>query len=122
LISGYLICGMIDADLRRGTFSLANFAKRRGLRILPALFVMFLVTSGLAYVYCLPVELEQYARSLASAAIQVEWTRVFGRSRIHRGRGVRRRSAPAVRAASARRRRVVPLSGARRQGRGVSQL
>jgi peptidoglycan/LPS O-acetylase OafA/YrhL len=25
VISGYLICGMIDADLRRGTFSLANF-------------------------------------------------------------------------------------------------
>src|SRR5215471_10546919 len=61
VISGYLICGMIDADLRGGTFSLANFYKRRALRILPALSVMFLVTSGLAYFYCLPVELEQYA-------------------------------------------------------------
>jgi peptidoglycan/LPS O-acetylase OafA/YrhL len=68
VISGYLICGMIDGDLRNGTFSLGNFYKRRILRILPALFAMFLVTSVLAYVYCLPVELEEYSKSLASAA------------------------------------------------------
>jgi len=67
VISGYLICGMIAADIRNGTFSLANFYKRRILRILPALFVMFLVTSVFAAIYCLPVELVDYARSLASA-------------------------------------------------------
>ena len=67
VISGYLICGMIDGDIRNGSFSLSNFYKRRALRILPALFVMFLVTSVLAYFYCLPVELEDYAKSLASA-------------------------------------------------------
>ena len=67
VISGYLICGMIDADIRKGAFSLGNFYKRRILRILPALFVMFLATFMLAYAYCLPVELEDYARSLASA-------------------------------------------------------
>jgi peptidoglycan/LPS O-acetylase OafA/YrhL len=67
VISGYLICGMIDEDIRKGSFSLGNFYKRRILRILPALFVMFLVTSILAYLYCLPVELEDYAKSLASA-------------------------------------------------------
>lgn len=67
VISGYLICGMIDGDIRKGSFSLSNFYKRRILRILPALFVMFLVTSGLAYHYCLPVELEDYSKSLASA-------------------------------------------------------
>src|SRR5471032_1146088 len=66
VISGYLICGMIDSDIRIGSFSLENFYKRRILRILPALFVMFLVTSILAYVYLLPVELEDYSRSLAS--------------------------------------------------------
>ena len=42
VISGYLICGMIDADIRKGSFSLGNFYKRRILRILPALFAMFL--------------------------------------------------------------------------------
>ena len=67
VISGYLICGMIDSDLREGSFSLSNFYKRRMLRILPALLVMFLVTSALAYLYCLPVELEDYSKSLASA-------------------------------------------------------
>ena len=67
VISGYLICGMIDGRSANGAFSLRNFYKRRILRILPALFVMFLVTSMLAYVYCLPVELEEYSKSLASA-------------------------------------------------------
>lgn len=67
VISGYLICGMIDADIRNGSFSLGDFYKRRILRILPALFVMFLITSIFAYVYCLPVELLDYAKSLASA-------------------------------------------------------
>ncbi len=67
VISGYLICGMINADIRDRLFSLGDFYKRRVLRILPALFVMFLVTSVFAYIYFLPVELEDYARSLASA-------------------------------------------------------
>jgi peptidoglycan/LPS O-acetylase OafA/YrhL len=68
VISGYLICGMIDEDIRNETFSMGNFYKRRVMRILPALFAMFLVTSFLAYIYCLPVELKDYAYSLASAA------------------------------------------------------
>jgi peptidoglycan/LPS O-acetylase OafA/YrhL len=71
VISGYLICGMIAADLRDGSFSLVNFYKRRILRILPALFVMFLATSVLAAIYCLPVELVDYVRSLASAVASV---------------------------------------------------
>ncbi|MBI5264068.1 MAG: acyltransferase [Bradyrhizobium sp.] len=71
VISGYLICGMIDADIAKGCFSLGQFYKRRILRILPALFAMFAVTSVLAYAYLLPVELEDYARSLASAVFSV---------------------------------------------------
>ncbi|MCA1456305.1 acyltransferase [Bradyrhizobium sp. BRP22] len=67
VISGYLICGMTDADIRNGSFSLSNFYKRRILRILPALVVMLLATSVLAYFYFLPVELEDFARSLAAA-------------------------------------------------------
>lgn len=69
VISGYLICGMIDADITNGSFSLARFYKRRILRILPALFVMFLVTSVLSGTYLLPVELEDYSKSLASAVL-----------------------------------------------------
>jgi peptidoglycan/LPS O-acetylase OafA/YrhL len=67
VISGYLICGMIDEDISKQTFSIGNFYKRRVMRILPALFAMFLVTSFLAYIYFLPVELKDYAKSLASA-------------------------------------------------------
>jgi peptidoglycan/LPS O-acetylase OafA/YrhL len=67
VISGYLICGMIDADIRDGTFSLGDFYKRRILRILPSLLVMLLVTSVLAYLYFLPVELQDYSKSLAGA-------------------------------------------------------
>jgi peptidoglycan/LPS O-acetylase OafA/YrhL len=67
VISGYLICGMIDEDLRKGTFSIGDFYKRRAMRILPALFAMSLATSLLAYIYFLPVELKDYAESLASA-------------------------------------------------------
>jgi peptidoglycan/LPS O-acetylase OafA/YrhL len=67
VISGYLICGMIDADIQRGSFSIGNFYKRRALRILPALFAVFLATSFLACVYCLPVELKEYSASLSSA-------------------------------------------------------
>ncbi len=67
VISGYLICGMIDQDIRSGAFSLGNFYKRRILRILPALFAMFAVTGVLAYAYCLPVEFEDFSKSLASA-------------------------------------------------------
>ena len=67
VISGYLICGMIDGEIRSGSFSLGNFYKRRILRILPALFVMLLATCVLAYACCLPVELEDYSKSLASA-------------------------------------------------------
>ena len=71
VISGYLICGMIDQDIRGGTFSLGNFYKRRILRILPALFAMFAVSGVLAYVYCLPVEFEDFSRSLASAVASI---------------------------------------------------
>ena len=71
VISGYLICGMIDADIRKGSFSIGNFYKRRILRILPALFVMFLVTSVFAYRYCLPVELEAtYQRTCIEQRVQ----------------------------------------------------
>src|SRR5436305_13531482 len=67
VISGYLICGMIDAEIRDGSFSLANFYQRRILRILPALFAMLLATGVLAYVYYLPAELIAFSRCLASA-------------------------------------------------------
>jgi len=37
VISGYLIAGMISADIEKGTFSIVNFYIRRIRRLLPAL-------------------------------------------------------------------------------------
>ena len=71
VISGYLICGMLDAQLRAGTLSLGTFYKRRVMRIVPALAVMMLVVSAVAYRDFLPVELRDYAFSLAAAAASV---------------------------------------------------
>jgi len=39
VLSGYLITGLIEARLSRGTFSFAEFYERRCRRILPALFI-----------------------------------------------------------------------------------
>lgn len=43
VISGYLICGGILRDLRRGTFSFGEFYHRRVRRILPAYFTLIVV-------------------------------------------------------------------------------
>ncbi len=64
VISGYLIGGVILSELRAGKFSIVNFYERRIRRIFPALFIMLLVTSVLAYHYLLPLEAISFARSL----------------------------------------------------------
>ncbi|MET0446668.1 MAG: acyltransferase family protein [Pseudorhodoplanes sp.] len=71
VISGFLICGMVDKDIRKNRFSLVDFYKRRALRILPALVVVLIATSLLAFRYNLPVELKEYAASLASAVASI---------------------------------------------------
>ena len=67
VISGFLICRLINDEINNGSFSVAAFYKRRIMRLFPALFTMFLVTSILAYLYLLPVELKEYSDSLISA-------------------------------------------------------
>jgi peptidoglycan/LPS O-acetylase OafA/YrhL len=68
VISGYLICGLIQSDLDRGRFSIADFYERRILRILPALIAMLCVVSALAFAFFLPEELKAYLKSLLGAA------------------------------------------------------
>ena len=51
VISGYLITSIIHGDLERGRFSLRRFLERRARRILPALFLVVLVTSGFAWAW-----------------------------------------------------------------------
>src|SRR5580704_17097319 len=67
VISGYLISSVIFAEIAASRFSLFSFYERRVRRIVPALVVMLFATSLLAYRYLLPVELEDYAKSLVAA-------------------------------------------------------
>ena len=69
VISGYLIVGLIDADLKAGRFSFAEFYARRIRRLYPALFVVLVATSLWAVWRMLWVDLEDYARSLVAAVV-----------------------------------------------------
>jgi peptidoglycan/LPS O-acetylase OafA/YrhL len=67
VISGYLISSVILSEIATSQFSLFSFYERRIRRIVPALVVMLLATSALAYRYLLPVEMEDFAKSLVAA-------------------------------------------------------
>ena len=67
-ISGFLIGSIVLRETAEGTFSFAGFYERRIRRIFPALFAMMLVSLLVAYLYLLPVELKEYAISLAASA------------------------------------------------------
>jgi peptidoglycan/LPS O-acetylase OafA/YrhL len=67
VISGYLISSVILSEIASSQFSLFSFYERRIRRIVPALVVMLLATSFLAYRYLLPVEMEDFAKSLVAS-------------------------------------------------------
>lgn len=64
VISGYLITSIIFAEIRDGKFSIANFYKRRIIRLAPAYFLVLGVTSIASLVFMLPAELLNYAASV----------------------------------------------------------
>ena len=69
VISGYLITTILIAEREAGTYSLWGFYERRARRILPALFVVLLATVPFAWAWIPPYPFEDYARSLAFAAL-----------------------------------------------------
>lgn len=69
VISGYLITGLMMQELDAGTFSLRRFYIRRARRILPALFTVSLVTIPLAYLWLLPVQHQEYSKSLLAVLL-----------------------------------------------------
>jgi peptidoglycan/LPS O-acetylase OafA/YrhL len=71
VISGFLISSVILSEIYASKFSLFSFYERRIRRIFPALIVMLVVTSLLAYKYLLPTELIDYAKSLVAATFSV---------------------------------------------------
>ena len=62
VISGFLITGHIMQGLERGTFSFADFYRRRARRLLPASFSTLIVTTGLALFILSPAELSDFAK------------------------------------------------------------
>ncbi len=69
VISGYLITTILISEREAGTYSLSGFYERRARRILPALFVMLIVTIPFAWQWLSPALFKDYARSQAFAAM-----------------------------------------------------
>lgn len=69
VISGYLISSIIVSEAQADKFSLARFYERRIRRIGPALLVMMIATSALAYLYLFPSEMKQFATSAIYATL-----------------------------------------------------
>jgi peptidoglycan/LPS O-acetylase OafA/YrhL len=69
VISGYLITGIIAAEMTAGRFSQWRFLERRIRRIVPALAVMLWVTAAAAWAILIPADFQQFAQSLAAASL-----------------------------------------------------
>ncbi|MGD0300866.1 MAG: acyltransferase family protein [Bryobacteraceae bacterium] len=68
VISGYLITQIIERELKVHRFSVLVFYQRRIRRIFPALFVMFAVSTLIAYIVLLPSELKDFGKSLVASS------------------------------------------------------
>lgn len=68
VISGYLITGLIVDEMKRGDFSLVSFYERRARRILPALFVVLLASTAMAWLWMLPVYMKEFSQSLMAVS------------------------------------------------------
>lgn len=67
VISGYLITSLIIGDLEAGSFSVRDFYERRARRILPALFLVLVVSSIAAWKWMYPLELNEHAQGMVAA-------------------------------------------------------
>ena len=71
VISGFLITGIIDREMRAGTFSIVRFYERRACRILPALFTVLVATSAASFIFLLPDDFVRYATSVVATVFFV---------------------------------------------------
>ena len=81
VLSGFLITSLLLRDIDAGRFSIVDFYERRARRILPALFFVAAVTTGLALLVFLPLDLANYGKSLAATtafASNIFFWREFG--------------------------------------------
>lgn len=68
VISGYLITTIILTEMGQSRFSIANFYERRVRRILPALFLVMLVSLPFAWFWLIPSDLKNFSQSLAAVS------------------------------------------------------
>jgi peptidoglycan/LPS O-acetylase OafA/YrhL len=71
VISGYLITGLISREVEEKSFSLSRFYERRVRRILPALFLVVLVTLVAGWFYLMPLEFDLLGRSAVATVLSV---------------------------------------------------
>ncbi len=69
VISGYLITRLIKAEIERGEFSLLGFYERRVRRILPALYLVVVVSLAFAWAWLFPTEMTDFGRSVVGIAL-----------------------------------------------------
>ncbi len=69
VISGYLITTILMSELASGKFSVVNFYERRARRILPALFLVMALCIPVAWMWMLPQELDQFAKSVVAVSV-----------------------------------------------------
>jgi peptidoglycan/LPS O-acetylase OafA/YrhL len=68
VISGYLITSIIATELIAKKFSLVTFYERRARRILPALSVVLLFSSTLAFLTLSPQEMKDFSQSVVAVS------------------------------------------------------
>ncbi len=69
VISGYLIATIILSEISGGTFTITGFYERRARRILPALFLVILVSIPFGWFWMAPKELNEFAASIGAITI-----------------------------------------------------
>ncbi|MEN2785431.1 acyltransferase family protein [Sphingomonas qilianensis] len=69
VISGYLISRMLIGDLEAGRFSILRFYERRIRRIIPALVVMTLIFTPVAFLLMIPGNLKSFGQSLVATTL-----------------------------------------------------
>jgi peptidoglycan/LPS O-acetylase OafA/YrhL len=69
VISGYLITTIILTEKDQGIFSLKTFYERRARRILPALFLVMIVSIPLAWFFLLPSDMKDFSQSLIAVSL-----------------------------------------------------
>jgi peptidoglycan/LPS O-acetylase OafA/YrhL len=69
VISGYLITSIISREMRAGEFTFARFYERRARRLLPALFLVMLVTIPFAFVTLSAQAFREFGKSLIATTL-----------------------------------------------------